>query len=217
MAKLRVHETFLSLQGESTFAGFLCFFIRLAGCNLDCNYCDTQVARPFEAGEWMEIEDLVELAVRSGSPLVEVTGGEPLAQADTPLLLQALLDAGLDVLLETNGSMPIDVVPEGVHRIVDYKLPGCGMANRMLPQNFREINANDEVKFVISDRADYDFAKKVIVEYDLASKTEHLLFSPVWGRIAFDDLAAWIVEDRLPGRMQIQMHKIIWGPEKTGV
>ncbi len=217
MASLKVHETFLSLQGESTFAGALCFFIRLAGCNLDCVYCDTRQARPACAGTDMEIEQLIELASQSGAPLVEVTGGEPLTQPETVLLLQELLDAGFEVLLETNGAVDISVVPEGVHRIVDYKLPDSGMAERMLPENFRCLNSNDEVKFVISSRKDYEFARKVIVEYDLTGQTEKILYSPVWGKVDFQELAQWIIDDRLPGKMQIQMHKIIWGPDKTGV
>lgn len=217
MATLRVYETFLSLQGESTFAGRLCYFIRLAGCNLRCSYCDTGVAQPFDAGSDVEIEELVRRAVASGSPLVEVTGGEPLAQPGTPVLLTALLDEGLEVLLETNGAVAVDQVPEGVHRIIDYKLPSSGMAERMLAANFQALTPDDEVKFVIGGRADYDFAKKVIVEYDLASQTPNLLYSPVWGSVGFEELASWVIEDRLPGRMQIQMHKIIWGPERAGV
>ncbi len=217
MPELRVHETFLSLQGESSFAGRLCFFIRLAGCNLNCSYCDTPQAQPCDAGEFMSVEKLVELAAASGSPLVEVTGGEPMLQAETPVLLRELLDAGFEVLLETNGALSLAEVPEEVHCIVDCKLPGSGMSQRMLPENFRSLKHIDEVKFVISGREDYDFAKKIIVKYDLASQTENLLYSPVWGSISFEELAQWIISDRLPGRMQLQMHKMIWGPDKSGV
>lgn len=214
---LKVYEHFLSLQGESTFAGQLCYFIRLSGCNLRCSYCDTTMAQELDSGRDMSIDELVELAVNSGSPLVEVTGGEPLMQKETSQLLQALLDAKLEVLLETNGAIDIGCVPQGVHRIVDYKLSSCGMAEKMLAKNFLQLTANDEVKFVIANRSDYDEACEIIERYNIAKQSDKILFSPVWGSVEFEDLASWIVADKLPVRMQIQMHKIIWGADRNGV
>lgn len=217
MARLRIYETFLSLQGESTRIGRRCFFIRLAGCNLDCSYCDTALARSFDAGEERDIADLVAEAVASGADFVEVTGGEPLAQDAVIGLLETLLAQGFEVALETNGSLPLDRVPEPVIRIVDYKLPSSRMTARMLPENFRSLRPHDEVKFVIGGRADYEAACEAIARFKLAEQTPHLLYSPVWGAVNFAELASWIIADRLPGRMQIQLHKIIWGPETSGV
>lgn len=212
-----VYETFTSLQGESTLAGRRCFFIRLAGCNLDCAYCDTRPARDVAAGCERPISELVQQAVESGAGFVEVTGGEPLAAAETPELLRRLLAAGLTVALETNGSLPVKPVPAGVRRIIDYKMPSSGMAERMLPENFTGLTALDEVKMVIGGREDYEFARRVIERFKLAEQPAELLFSPVWGKIEFRDLAAWIIADRLPVRMQIQLHKIIWGADAVGV
>lgn len=217
MARLRIYETFLSLQGESTRIGRLCFFIRLAGCNLDCSYCDTAPARPFDAGGEREVADLVAEAAASGADFVEVTGGEPLAQDGVIELLEALLAHGFEVALETNGSLPLDRVPEPVIRIVDYKLPSSRMTARMLAANFRRLRPHDEVKFVIGGRADYEAARAAIAHFELAKQTPNLLYSPVWGAVDFAELASWIIADRLPGRMQIQLHKIIWGPETSGV
>lgn len=217
MTQLRIVEQFLSLQGESTHAGRLCYFIRLAGCNLRCSYCDTAIALDFQAGTPVDVAELVDAAVASGAPLVEVTGGEPMAQSGTPELLRALLAAGLEVAMETNGSLPLDAVPEQVIRIVDWKLPSSGMESRMLAANFRQLRPRDEVKFVIGSREDYESAKRVLDEYAIAGQTGNILYSPVWGKIDFEALAGWLIADRLPGRMQIQMHKVVWGPEKTGV
>jgi len=217
MARLRIYETFLSLQGESTRIGRLCFFIRLAGCNLDCSYCDTAPARSFETGEERSIDELVAEAAASGADFVEVTGGEPLAQDGVIELLEELLARGLEVALETNGSLPLERVPEPVIRIVDYKLPSSRMTARMRPENFRRLRPHDEVKFVIGGRADYEAARVAIAHFELAKQTPNLLYSPVWGAVDFAELASWIIADRLPGRMQIQLHKIIWGPDKPGV
>lgn len=213
---MRLVESFTSLQGESTHAGRVCFFLRLAGCNLDCNYCDTHYARDFGSGEPATVEELVELARESGVKLVEVTGGEPLADPETPALCRALLDAGFEVLLETNGSLSIAGVPCEVRKILDCKLPGSGMAEHNDWTNYARLAPHDEVKFVVSDRADFDYALDVIRRYDLASRTPNLLVSPVWGRVSFEDLAKWVVDSRAPVRMQLQMHKLIWG-DRTGV
>ena len=213
---MQVCETFSSIQGESTCAGRKCFFIRLSGCNLACSYCDTAYARDRGAGKEFSIEQLVGAARRAALPLVEITGGEPLSSPETPALCCALLDAGFEVLLETNGSLPIETVPAGVRRIVDCKLPGSGMFEKNLTANYELLTPHDEVKFVISDRRDFDCGCDVIRKYRLDRRTPHLIASPVWGRVAFDELAAWVMASPLPWRMQLQMHKLIWG-DRRGV
>lgn len=212
-----VTETFLSIQGESTHAGRLCFFIRLAGCNLQCSYCDTQYSASLTDGEAEPLDLLVVKAVSSDVDLVEITGGEPLTQPETIPLCEKLLDAGMTVLVETNGSLPVWELPEGVIRILDCKTPSSGESGSNLYKNYDYLTPADEIKFVIADRDDYDFSCKIIREYDLSSKTQNLLFSPVWGRIAPRLLAEWMIADRPPARLQLQMHKLIWGPDKTGV
>ena len=214
---LRVNETFVSVQGESSHAGRLCFFVRLAGCPLACRYCDTGYAHDPAAGAERTVPDLIREIGLSGVNLVELTGGEPLAQPDSLVLMRELTERGFEVLLETSGALPVAAVPEQVCRIIDYKWPSSGMTERMLAENFRSLTPRDEVKFVIGDAADYDCAVKVIREFDLAAQTPHILYSPVWGGMAFHELAERVIADRLPGRMQIQLHKIIWGPERTGV
>lgn len=209
---LPVIETFISIQGESTHAGRRCFFIRLAGCNLRCGYCDTQYA--WDGGELTGIDELVQKAVSSNAGLVEVTGGEPLIHAETPMLLQKLLDSGLEVLLETNGAVSIAGVPADVRKIIDCKLPGSLMAEYNVFENYSLLKKHDEVKFVVSSRQDFDWAVKVIGQYDLAAKTPNLIFSPVWGKVSFEELAEWVISSELPIRMQLQMHKIIWGDRK---
>ena len=212
-----VTETFLSIQGESTHAGRLCFFIRLAGCNLQCRYCDTQYSASLTDGKAEPLDLLVVKAVSSDVDLVEITGGEPLTQPETIPLCEKLLDAGMTVLIETNGSMPVWELTEGVIRILDCKTPSSGESGSNLYKNYDFLTPADEIKFVIADREDYDFSCKIIREYDLSSKTQNLLFSPVWGRIAPRQLAEWMIADRPPARLQLQMHKLIWGPDKTGV
>lgn len=213
---MRLVESFTSLQGESTHAGRVCFFLRLAGCNLDCNYCDTCYAQSSDSGDPKNPDELVRLALASGVKLVEVTGGEPLADPETPELCRRLLDAGFEVLLETNGSLSIQPVPYEVRKILDCKLPGSGMAEHNDYSNYARLAPHDEIKFVVSDRADFDFMQNVIRTYDLAARTRNLLVSPVWGRVAFQDLAEWIIASRVPVRMQLQLHKLIWG-NRSGV
>ena len=213
---MRLVEAFASIQGESTHAGRPCFFLRLAGCNLRCSYCDTGYAQSAEAGRPSEIPELVELVRNSGLKLVEITGGEPLLTPETPALCRALLDAGCEVLIETNGSLSIALLPAEACRILDCKLPGSGMAEANDYGNYAWLTPRDEVKFVVSSREDFEFGCGVIRRYDLAAKTPNLLFSPVWGRVDFADLAAWVTESRLPIRMQLQMHKLIWG-DRPGV
>ena len=212
-----VTETFLSIQGESTHAGKLCFFIRLAGCNLKCSYCDTQYSAKLTDGKAEMLDLLVVKAVSSDVDLVEITGGEPLIQPATIPLCEKLLDDGMTVLVETNGSMPIWELPAGIIRILDCKTPSSGESGSNLYKNYDFLTSADEIKFVISDREDYDFSRKIIREYDLSSKTRNLLFSPAWGKIAPQQLAAWMIADRPAARLQLQMHKLIWGPDKTGV
>ena len=214
---LRIYETFLSLQGESSHAGKVCFFIRLAGCNLRCSYCDTCKAQPMDAGALRSVEELVQMALDSGAEVVEVTGGEPMLQTECVTLLQKLLDAGKTVLMETNGSVPLDAVPENVCRIIDWKLPSSGMQQEMCQENFRNLRRHDEVKFVIGSREDFLAAKAVVEEFSLHRMTDHILYSPVWGAVAFADLAAWIIAEKMPGQMQLQMHKLIWGAAAEGV
>ena len=213
---MRVCETFASLQGESTHAGRKCFFIRLAGCNLDCSYCDTGYARSFETGSERSVDLLVQEVLASGLSLAEITGGEPLCTPETPLLCQALIDAGIEVLLETNGSKSIKEVPAPVRKILDCKLPDSGMSGFNCYENYPLLQKHDEVKFVISSRADFDFACEVIIKNALWERTPHLIASPVWGRVSFEELSSWVMESPLPWRMQLQMHKIIWG-DRRGV
>ena len=209
---LQITETFKSVQGESTHAGKVCFFIRLSGCNLRCSYCDTGYA--WEGGEMRSVEDLTAEALASGAATVEITGGEPLLQNDTPELAGNLLDAGKTVLIETNGSLDFSILPPGCCRIVDCKLPGSGMAEHNCYQAYQHLTPLDEVKFVVSDRKDFDFAEAVIAEYKLAEKTPNLIFSPVWGRLEPETLAGWVIDSIHPVRMQLQMHKVIWGDRK---
>ena len=211
---LLVCETFASIQGESTHAGRRCFFIRLAGCSHRCSYCDTAYA--WTGGEALSVETLVDRAKRVGIPLVEVTGGEPMEQSETPMLCRKLLDAGFEVLLETNGAHDLGEIPQGVRRIIDCKTPSSGMAERHDFGNFERLRDTDEIKFVVGSRGDFDYAVKVVSDYDLANKKCELLISPVCGKVALTDLAAWVMESELPLRMQLQMHKIIWG-DRRGV
>ena len=211
---LRVVETFVSIQGESTQAGRKCFFIRLEGCDLACRYCDTLYAA--SGGKEVTVEELTRLAGRAGIPLVEITGGEPLLQEETPALCRALLAAGFEVMLETNGAHPIGAVPEQVRRIVDCKLPDSGMSDRMLPENYAELTPRDEVKFVVSSKRDFAYAEAVCAGHGLASRTPHLLISPVWGKIDLGELAGWVIASEQPFRLQLQLHKIIWG-DRRGV
>ena len=211
---LSVCETFSSIQGESTHAGRPCFFIRLAGCSCSCSYCDTEYAKA--PGRDAGIDELLALARGSGLKLVEVTGGEPMEQSETPLLCRRLLDAGFEVLLETNGTIPLDTVPSGVRRIVDCKLPDSGMAERNCVRNYELLGAGDEIKFVVGSRGDFDYAVGVIGKCRLADRGCELLFSPVWGKVEFSALAEWVLESGLPLRMQLQLHKLVWG-DRRGV
>jgi 7-carboxy-7-deazaguanine synthase len=212
---LTVNEIFHSIQGESTFAGEPCVFVRLTGCDLRCSWCDTVYA--FHEGRKMSVEDVVAEVQRYNCPTVEVTGGEPLLQRDVYPLMNRLLGMGKTVLLETGGHRSIEAVPVGVIRVVDVKCPGSGEAEKMDWCNLQRLTDTDQVKFVINDRADYEYARAVVDREQLAGRVAAVLFSPVHGVMDPGELAKWILADALPVRLQLQAHKFIWGPETRGV
>jgi 7-carboxy-7-deazaguanine synthase len=212
---LTVNEIFHSIQGESSWAGTPCVFVRLTACDLRCSWCDTPYA--FSEGRKRTVEDVVAEVGRFGCQVVEVTGGEPLLQAEAPALMQSLLDRGHTVLLETGGHISLEPVPAGVVTVMDVKCPGSGEADRTDWTNIDRLKARDEVKFVIRDRRDYEFARQVVRDRDLAPRVAAILFSPVHGVLDPRNLAAWLLEDRLPVRLQLQVHKYIWGATTRGV
>jgi len=212
---LTVSELYLSVQGESTHVGRPCVFVRLAACDLRCVWCDTPYA--FTGGEKGTVDDVLVQVESLHCRLVEITGGEPLLQADVYALMARLLDAGCEVLLETGGHLPTDRVPAGVVTILDVKCPGSGEADRMHWPNLDRLAPRDEVKFVIADRTDFDFARDVVRRHDLTSRAAAVLFSPVHGVLPPADLARWILEAGLDVRLQIQAHKYVWGAEARGV
>jgi len=211
---VQVSEIFYSIQGETSYAGRPCMFVRLAGCNLDCSYCDTRYAR--HGGTAMSIDDIVQKVAEHRVRLVMVTGGEPLLQDETPELIRRLNSSGHLVLVETNGSLDIGVLPDEVIRIVDMKCPDSGMADRMLMANLERVGERDEVKFVISTRKDYLWAKELMLRHSLPQRTT-VLFSPAHGVLEPRDLAEWILEDHLQCVLQLQLHKIIWPEKQRGV
>jgi len=211
-----VNEIFHSLQGESSHAGRPCVFVRLTGCNLRCTYCDTRYA--YDEGKEMDIGEIVDRLSAYSCRLVEVTGGEPLIQEGTPALVRALLERNYEVLLETNGSRNIDAVDPRCARIVDVKCPSSGEEGKNDFENLTRLTSRDEVKFVIQDRLDYDYAVEVLSRHEKArSGCRPPLFSPVFGRMEPAVLAQWILSDGLPVRMQLQLHKVVWGPDRRGV
>ena len=212
---LTINEIFHSIQGESTSAGAPCVFVRLTACDLRCAWCDTPYA--FAEGRKRTVDDVVGEVAAFGCPLVEITGGEPLLQEDVYPLMSALLARGLTVLLETGGHISVERVPDGVVKIVDVKCPGSGESARNHWPNLDLVGQRDEVKFVIQDRADYEFAREVARRHALTERCGAVLFSPVHGVLAPADLAAWILADRLPVRLQLQVHKYIWGAHARGV
>jgi 7-carboxy-7-deazaguanine synthase len=211
---LTVCETFSSLMGESTLAGLPAFFIRLSGCNLRCAYCDTTYA--YEDGETRSVASLVDAARGSSQRLALVTGGEPLLQDATRMLLEELIRAGLEVMVETNGSLPIQGIDARVRRVVDIKCPGSGMSSHNLWDNMENLTPRDEVKFIISDRDDFTWALEVAGRYRLTDRLP-VLISPVFGALPPSEVAAWIVKSGRPVRLNLQLHKYIWGPEMRGV
>lgn len=211
---MRVTEIFHSVQGESTFAGLPCVFVRLTGCPLRCSWCDTEYA--FFGGTDRSIDDVLNAVRPYGCGLVEVTGGEPLAQPDTPTLLRRLCEEGFTVLLETSGAVDTTVVDRSVRIILDVKCPGSGMTERMYWPNVERLRPQDEVKFVIQDRSDYEWAKSILDRFRLTDRCP-VLFSPVFGALDPRQLAEWLLADRLPVRFQLQLHKHIWTPDLRGV
>lgn len=212
---LVVHEIYRSVQGESTFAGLPCAFVRLTGCNLRCSWCDTPQA--FYRGSRMRRADVLARALELGTPLVELTGGEPLLQPGALPLMAELCDAGRTVLLETSGEADVSRVDPRVHKIMDLKAPGSGESHRNRLANLAHLSARDEIKFVLADRADYEWMRDIIRERRLAALGPGLLASTVWGKLAAKQLVDWVLEDALPVRVQVQLHKVIWGPEAQGV
>jgi len=211
---LRVTEIFHSIQGESTRAGRPCSFVRLTGCNLRCLWCDTAYA--FEGGEEMEMEQILSRLAAHGAPLVLVTGGEPLAQPAVHALMARLLDAGKEVMIETGGSLDISGIDPRVLIVLDLKCPGSGMEPKNRWENLDSLKPTDEIKFVIRDRDDYEWARAVLKARHLERRAG-VLFSPVFGEMSPRRLAEWILEDHLNVRMQLQMHKLIWPPSMRGV
>jgi 7-carboxy-7-deazaguanine synthase len=206
--RLRITEIFHSLQGEADSVGWPTVFVRLTGCPLRCGYCDTAYA--FEGGQWLDIEAILAEVARHGTRHVCVTGGEPLAQRRCLALLTALCDAGHEVSLETSGAIDIAAVDPRVRRVVDIKTPGSGEAHRNRWQNLAHLTPRDQLKFVICDRADFDWARARLAEHDLPSRCP-VLFSPSFGQLDPATLADWILAERLPVRFQVQLHKLLWG------
>jgi len=225
-ASLRINEVFFSIQGEGTRTGVPCVFIRLTGCPLRCRYCDTAYA--FREGGARSIDDLVTEALGYGAEFIEITGGEPLAQQGVHELMTRLCDGGKTVAIETSGALDISTCDPRVIRIMDLKTPGSGECGRNLWSNIAHLTKRDEVKFVITDRADYDWAKGVIAEHGLIDRVSAVLMGAAWEQagnadiaghpgLAMKTLAEWMLADRLPVRMQTQLHKFIWGPQVRGV
>jgi 7-carboxy-7-deazaguanine synthase len=212
---LTINEIFYSVQGESTRAGELCVFVRLTACDLRCSWCDTPYA--FHEGRKMSVDDVLAAIDRYACPLVEITGGEPLLQDDVYPLMERLLADGRRVMLETGGHRSIAKVPPAVLKVVDVKCPGSGEAAKNDWDNLGHLAPHDEVKFVIKDRSDYDYAREVVTKYDLVNRCAAVLFSPVHGVLPPKALAAWILGDRLPVRLQLQAHKYVWGADVRGV
>jgi 7-carboxy-7-deazaguanine synthase len=212
---LTINEIYLSIQGESTHTGRPMTFVRLTACDLRCQWCDTPYA--FSEGRKRPVDDVVHDVEALGCRSVEITGGEPLLQPDVYLLMETLLARGYQVLLETGGHVPLDRVPDDVIAIVDVKCPGSGEAHRMHWPNLEGLSPHDEVKFVIKDRADFDYAADVVRRHRLEERAHAVLFSPVHGVLAPRELATWILEAHLPVRLQLQAHKYIWSAEARGV
>jgi len=215
MVVLAINEIFYSIQGESTYSGKPCVFVRLSGCDLRCSWCDTPYA--FSDGQKMSVDAVLEQVDRYRSPLVEVTGGEPLLQEDVYPLMQRLIESGRTVLLETGGQIDISRVPGAVVKVMDVKCPGSGESSKNEWSNIDRLGSRDQVKFVIKDRADYEFARDIVGQHALDRRCAAVLFSPVHGVLDPKDLSEWILDDHLPVRLQLQIHKHIWGADARGV
>lgn len=212
---LKINEIFYSIQGESTFAGKPCVFVRLTACDLRCTYCDTEYA--FYEGKKQTFEEIFREVAKFGCQLVEVTGGEPLLQKNVLSFMTELCNEGYTVLLETSGAHDIRPIDPRVHRIMDLKCPSSGEVKRNLPGNLEWLKERDEIKFVIGSEEDYLWAKQQIEQGEWKDKVNAILFSPVFGKIELVHLAEWIMRDHLPVRLQLQMHKFIWSPTQRGV
>ncbi len=212
--RLRVSEIYVSVQGESTWAGLPCVFVRLTGCNLRCSWCDSDFT--FTGGEHRSVDDVLAEVRALGIPLVEVTGGEPLAQRQCTRLLQRLLDAGHTVLLETSGSISTENVPEGIHVIMDIKPPGSGEVESNDWDNLDRLRSGDEVKFVLASREDYEWSRDIVIKNQLTDRFP-VLFSTVYGKLDPALVSDWVCADKLQVRLQLQMHKYIWPPDARGV
>lgn len=208
---LRITEVFHSLQGETTTAGLPTVFIRLTGCPLRCQYCDTEYA--FHGGSQRSIDELVEQALSFGTTHVTVTGGEPLAQPGCHELMRKLCDAGLEVGLETSGALDVTTVDERVRRVIDLKTPGSGEVSRNRWENLDDLRDSDQIKFVICSREDYDWVRLTCDRHNLFNRAGEVLLSPSWGQCEPKDLADWMLADRLPARFQLQLHKLLWNDE----
>jgi 7-carboxy-7-deazaguanine synthase len=212
---LVVNEIYQSIQGESSWAGWPCTFVRLTACDLRCSYCDTEYA--FYEGKKRPLEQVISEVLTFDCPMVEVTGGEPLLQKNVLPLMTTLCDAGKTVLIETSGAHDISKIDPRVHRIMDLKTPGSGECARNLMENIPHLAKRDEVKFVIGSREDYEWSREMVREHNLPSRVNCVLFSPIFGRIDPRQIVEWILEDKLPVRFQLQMHKFIWEPRARGV
>jgi 7-carboxy-7-deazaguanine synthase len=212
---LTINEIYHSIQGESTWAGCPCVFVRLAFCDLRCSYCDTEYA--FYEGKKQALTEIIGAVAAFNCSLVEITGGEPLLQKNVLPLMTALADAGYTVLLETSGAHDISKVDPRVHRIMDLKTPGSGEVERNLFSNIEYLTPRDEVKFVIGSREDYEWSREKVERYKLSDRCRAVLFSPIFGRIDPREIVEWILADNLPVRFQLQMHKFIWTPTQRGV
>jgi 7-carboxy-7-deazaguanine synthase len=211
---LKINEIYYSIQGESTKAGLPCVFVRLTFCNLRCTYCDSEYA--FYEGKDLSNEDIIREVRKYNCPLVEITGGEPLFQEESLILMKELADNGFEVLLETGGSLPVKNIDPRVKIIMDLKTPSSGMLKKIMYENLDHLKNDDEVKFVIGSREDYLWSKKIVEKYSL-NKKNNVLFSVVFGKLLPVELVNWILEDKLNVRFQLQMHKFIWKPEERGV
>jgi 7-carboxy-7-deazaguanine synthase len=213
--KLTINEIYESIQGESSWAGWRCVFVRLTFCDLRCTYCDTEYA--FYDGKKRPVSEVLEEVLKFDAPLVEITGGEPLLQKNVLPLMAALCDAGRTVLIETSGAHDISPIDPRVHRIMDLKTPGSGECARNLESNIAHLAKRDEVKCVIGSREDYEWSREQVRTHDLVNRVGTVLFSPIFGRIEPRQIVEWILEDKLPVRFQLQMHKFIWDPKQKGV
>ena len=213
-SSLQVTEIYESVQGESTLTGVPCTFIRLSGCPLRCKWCDTVYS--FEGGETLSIEQVVEKVKALGPKLVELTGGEPLAQANASKLCEALLAGGYDVMIETSGSFDVSVLPNEVHIVMDLKCPDSGMSEKNMWDNLTHLKRSDDLKFVVASYEDFLWADKIIKDHQLGEKLNTLL-SPAFGLVKPDELVSWMLESRTPARLNLQIHKYIWNPRKKGV